>query len=343
MFPAQALAEALLARGWRVALSTDARGLRYAGGFPAAVERVGFRAESPARGGPLALAALARGAWAARGWMRATRPAVVAGFGGYPAFPALAAAWLLGLPRLIHEANGVLGRVNRLFAARVHAVACPPGGLARAPRAARLVETGNPVRPAVLAARAPYAPPGEETRLLAFGGSQGASAFSRLIPPALAALPGRGRLRVVMQAREGEAEAVRAALAGAGIAAEVRPFFDDMPARLAAAHLVVARSGASTVAELCAMGRPALLIPFPAAMDDHQSANARAMAEAGAAEVHAEAALTPEALSGHLTRLLGDPPRLAAMAAAALTLSQPDAAESLADLVESLAGGRSPR
>ncbi len=342
MFPAQALAEALLARGWRVALSTDARGLRYAGGFPAAVERVGFRAESPARGGPLALVALARGAWAARGWMRGARPAVVAGFGGYPAFPALAAAWMLGLPRLIHEANGVLGRVNRLFAARVHAVACPPGGLARAPAGARLVETGNPVRPAVLAARAPYAPPEGETRLVIFGGSQGASALSRLVPPALAALPDRRRLRVAMQAREAEADAVRATLDEAGITAEVRPFFDDMPQRLAAAHLVVARSGASTVAELCAMGRPALLIPFPAAMDDHQSANAAAMAAAGAAEVHAEAALTPAALSGHLARLLADPRGLSAMAAAALTLSQPDAAQRLADLVETLSRGRSP-
>ncbi|MGF1658982.1 MAG: undecaprenyldiphospho-muramoylpentapeptide beta-N-acetylglucosaminyltransferase [Rubrimonas sp.] len=351
MFPAQALAQEMLRRGWRVALSTDARGLRYAGGFPEAVARVAFAADSPSRGGALTRAAaparLLAGAFAARRWLARARPACVAGFGGYPAFPALAAAWSLGLPRLIHEQNGVLGRVNRLFAARVGAVACGTWPVARAPASARLIHIGNPVRDAVAAlAGGGYAPPGAggPVNLLVFGGSQGASVFATLVPQALAALPPalRGRLRLVQQAREGEAAAVRAALAQAGIAAEVAPFFDDMPPRIAEAHLVICRSGASTVAELAVIGRPAILVPFPAAMDDHQTANAAALAEAGAALLCAEAGLTPEGLAGQVTRLVEAPERLAEMARTAAALGRPHAAGALADLVERLAKGRRP-
>ncbi len=351
MFPAQALAQEMLRRGWRVALSTDARGLRYAGGFPEAVERVGFAAASPSRGGaaarlvaPLRLLA---GAASARAWCRRARPTCVAGFGGYPAFPALAAAWSLGLPRLIHEQNGVLGRVNRLFAARVGAVACGTWPLKRAPAAARLVHLGNPVRDAVVAlAGAPKPPPapGAPVDLLIFGGSQGASVFSTLAPAALAALPPdlRGRLRVSQQAREAESAGLRAAYAQAGIVAEIAPFFDDMPRRIASAHLVLCRAGASTVAELSAIGRPAILVPFPAAMDDHQSANAEALTQAGAALPCAEAGLTPERLAGHLAALIDAPGRLDAMARAAAALGRPQAGAALADLVERLAQGRSP-
>ena len=249
MYPAQALAETMLARGWRVALTTDARGARYAGGFPEAVERRPVASASFARGGLAgrltAPFALLRGVGQTLRWFRAARPGCVAGFGGYPAFPALAAATLLRLPRLIHEQNGVLGRVNRLFARRVDAVACGTWPLTAEPAGARLVHIGNPVRASVRPA--PYAPPAADgpARLLVFGGSQGASVFARAVPPALAALPEglRARLRLVMQARAEEAEGVRTACAAAGVEAEVAPFFADMPERLRAAHLVMARAG----------------------------------------------------------------------------------------------------
>jgi UDP-N-acetylglucosamine--N-acetylmuramyl-(pentapeptide) pyrophosphoryl-undecaprenol N-acetylglucosamine transferase len=343
MFPAQALAEAMLARGWRVALSTDARGLRYAGGFPEAVTRHALSAASFARGGLAGkLAAGPRLLWGvaqAWRWFRRARPAAVAGFGGYPAFPALAAAGLRRVPRLIHEQNGVLGRVNRLFARRVNSLACGTWPVTNAPAGAPLVHIGNPTRPTVRPA--PYTPPGETVELLVFGGSQGASVFAKAVPPALAALPEglRARLRVAQQAREGEVEATRAALGAAGIAAEVAPFFADMPERLARSHLVIARAGASTVAELATVGRPAILVPFAAAMDDHQAANARALAEAGGATVIAERDLTAPELAETLAALLPDGARLAAMAEAARTVACPEAARDLADLVEAIATG----
>jgi UDP-N-acetylglucosamine--N-acetylmuramyl-(pentapeptide) pyrophosphoryl-undecaprenol N-acetylglucosamine transferase len=352
MFPAQALAAEMLRRGWRVALSSDPRGLRYAGGFPPEVERRSLAAATFARGGLIAklLAPLriARGVLAARRWFGADRPTCVAGFGGYPALPALTAAWSMGLPRLIHEQNGVLGRVNRLFAGRVDAVACGTWPVSGASAGAALTHVGNPVRDAVraLAQSAPYAPPGEAgpVRLLAFGGSQGASILSRVAPEALAALPEdlRGRLRVTLQARPEDQTMAGRALSLAGIEAEVAPFFDDMPERLAAAHLVIARAGASTVAELSAIGRPSILIPFAAATDDHQSANAAALSAAGGAEVVTEAALTPQGLAGDIARLSGDPARLSAMAAAARACGRPGAAEDLADLVERISRRTAP-
>lgn len=353
MFPAQALAEAMLARGWRVALSTDARGLRYAGGFPEAAERRAISAATFARGGlaakalaPLRIAAGVAEAWA---WFGADRPAAVAGFGGYPALPALAAAGLRGVPRLIHEQNGVLGRVNRLFAARVEALACGVTPLIGAPAGAKLVDIGNPVRAAAQAsALVPYAPPGEGAlSLLAFGGSQGASALSRLLPEMMAALPEalRARLKVTAQAREAEAATLSAAL---GPEAEVAPFFADMPARIAAAQLVICRAGASTVAELAAIGRPSILIPYPAATADHQTANARPLAAAGAAILAPEqgpygTALTGAGLAAHVRAVLEDPACAASMAAAAKALGRPDADAALADLVERISEGKPAR
>ncbi|HUF87325.1 MAG TPA: undecaprenyldiphospho-muramoylpentapeptide beta-N-acetylglucosaminyltransferase [Thermohalobaculum sp.] len=344
MFPAQALAEEMLRRGWRVALTTDPRGLRYADGFPEAVERVTLRSASYRRGG---LAARARaplqilaGIREAGRRFRADRPACVAGFGGYPALPALAAAWRLGLPRLIHEQNAVLGRVNRLFAARVDRVACGTWPVTNAPSGAPLVHIGNPVRDAARAAAGiAYAPPGDgPLDLLVFGGSQGAAAFARLVPAAVALLPGelRARLRVTQQTRPGEDEAVAAAYARAGIEPHLAPFFADLPRRIAAAQLVIARAGASTVAELAAIGRPAILIPYPHAAEDHQSANAMALARPGGAILAPEAGLTTDALAGHIRAVLGDPARAARMAAAARAQGRPQATRDLADLVEEL-------
>jgi UDP-N-acetylglucosamine--N-acetylmuramyl-(pentapeptide) pyrophosphoryl-undecaprenol N-acetylglucosamine transferase len=347
MFPAQALAEEMLARGWRVDLSTDARGARYAGGFPGAVRRTVVNSATFARGGWAARLVvpfrIAAGVLAARRAFGADRPACVAGFGGYPAIPAMAAAWSLGLPRLIHEQNAVPGRVNRLFATRVHRVACGTWP-SRLPAGARAEHTGNPVRAAILAAAAlPYAPPAPEgpLHLLVIGGSQGASLFSRLLPGAIGGLDPafRARLRIAQQVREEDAAEVADAFRAMGVAAETAPFFADVPARLAGAHLVVARAGASSLAEITVTGRPSILVPYAAAMDDHQSANARPLAAAGAADVLPEAGLTAGTLAAHIAAILSDPDRAAAMAAAARSLGRPDAARRLADLVVSLAGG----
>ncbi len=345
MFPAQALAEALLARGWRVALSTDDRGARYAGNFPEAVARRVVPSATPARGGlgeklmvPLRIAG---GVLKAAGGMLIDRPRVVVGFGGYPAIPALTAAWLLRVPRLIHEQNGVLGRVNEVFARRVQAVACGawptqlPGGVAG-------MHVGNPVRDSVRErARSPYIPPGDyPMSLLVIGGSQGARILSDVVPPALALLGEdlRSHLRVAHQARPEDLERVEDAYAEAGIRAEVAPFFDDIARRFSEAQLVIARSGASTVADLAVIGRPSILVPLAAAIRDEQTANARALLKAEAAVLIPERHFTAEALAEQVEAVLTNPEAAERMAAGALTIGIPDAAERLADLVADIAG-----
>lgn len=343
MFPAQALAELLLAQGWRVKLSTDDRGARYAGGFPEAVERQVVKSATTARGGLSGkLAApfkIAAGVLAARRAFRRDRPAVVIGFGGYPTIPALSAAHLMGLPRMIHEQNGVMGRVNRMFAARVHRVACGTWPTIL-PQGISGQHVGNPVRGAVLdRAASPYVAPGEGAlNLLVIGGSQGARVLSQVVPAAIAALPAdlRTRLQVSHQARPEDADQVTAAYAAAGIAAEVQPFFTDVPDRIAAAHLVISRSGASSLADITVIGRPAILIPFAAATGDHQTANAQALADAGAAHVHPESVLDADSLTRDIRAILTDPAQATAMAQAALTLARPDAARRLYDLVEEI-------
>ncbi|WP_408592347.1 UDP-N-acetylglucosamine--N-acetylmuramyl-(pentapeptide) pyrophosphoryl-undecaprenol N-acetylglucosamine transferase [Paracoccus marcusii] len=343
MFPAQALAELLLAQGWRVKLSTDDRGARYAGGFPKAVERQVVKSATTARGGLSGkLAApfkIAAGVLAARRAFRRDRPAVVIGFGGYPTIPALSAAHLMGLPRMIHEQNGVMGRVNRMFAARVHRVACGTWPTIL-PQGISGQHVGNPVRGAVLdRAASPYVAPGEGAlNLLVIGGSQGARVLSQVVPAAIAALPAdlRARLQVSHQARPEDADQVTAAYAAAGIAAEVQPFFTDVPDRITAAHLVISRSGASSLADITVIGRPAILIPFAAATGDHQTANAQALADAGAAHVHPESVLDADSLTRDIRAILTDPAQATAMAQAALTLARPDAARRLYDLVEEI-------
>lgn len=344
MFPAQALAEEMLRRGWRVQLATDERGLRYGAGFPEAVGRVILSSGTFAQGGVaarlLAPFRILAGIMGAVRRFRRDWPACVAGFGGHPALPALAAAWQLGLPRLIHEQNAVLGRVNRLFARRVDRVVCGTWPVTNAPAGAVLAHLGNPVRDAVLAAAdTPYAPPGEgAVSLTVFGGSQGASAFARLVPAAVTLLPEalRRRLRIVQQVRPGEEGEVAAAYDAAGVSAELAPFFNDIPRHMAAAQLVIARSGASSVAELAAIGRPSILIPYPHAMDDHQTANAMALAQPGGAILAPEAGLTTDALARHIAQILLDPEGAVRMAAAAKAVGRPGAARDLAGLVEEL-------
>jgi UDP-N-acetylglucosamine--N-acetylmuramyl-(pentapeptide) pyrophosphoryl-undecaprenol N-acetylglucosamine transferase len=347
MFPAQALAEEMLRRGWCVTLSTDARGARYAGGFPAQVVREVVASATPARGGAVARALVpfmvGGGLAASIGRMLRHRPAVVVGFGGYPSIPALSAATALRIPRMIHEQNGVLGRVNRIFAKRVDRVACgtwptdlPPG--------VDGVHVGNPVRRAVLdKAGASYIPPGDyPMEILVIGGSQGARILSDVVPPAIAALPMdmRARLRIRQQARPEDIERVEKYYRDEAIEVDIRPFFDDIPLRMSEAQLVIARAGASTLADLTVIGRPAILIPYAAAAEDHQTANARGLEQAGAAEVVAEARLTPEALSARILGFLQDGRRALDMSRAALAFGRPDAAECLADMVVELARGQ---
>ncbi|WP_375691404.1 UDP-N-acetylglucosamine--N-acetylmuramyl-(pentapeptide) pyrophosphoryl-undecaprenol N-acetylglucosamine transferase [Pseudooceanicola sp. LIPI14-2-Ac024] len=346
MFPAQALAEVMLRRGWRVKLSTDARGARYTSGFPHSVEIEQLPSATFARGGLVAKAAapfqIAGGVMSAIWKMRRDRPEVVVGFGGYPAIPAMAAATALRLPRMIHEQNGVLGRVNQAFATRVDEIACGtwPTEL---PEGVEAVHTGNPVRMAVgERAGAGYIPPGDyPMSVLVMGGSQGARILSDVVPDAVAQLPEpiRRNIRVSHQAREEDLDRVGRAYADACIDADVQTFFQDVPRRMSEAQLVVTRSGASTVADLTVIGRPSILVPLAASIRDEQTVNARGLVEAGAAILMPESQFNAGTLADQMALVLGDPAGAEQMARAALTLGKPEAAQTLADMVERLSGG----
>ncbi|WP_170400395.1 UDP-N-acetylglucosamine--N-acetylmuramyl-(pentapeptide) pyrophosphoryl-undecaprenol N-acetylglucosamine transferase [Ruegeria arenilitoris] len=344
MFPAQALTEAMLQKGWRVRLSTDARGARYTSGFPHSTEIVEASSATFARGGLAAKALvgpkIAAGVSGMAVQMMRDRPDVVVGFGGYPSIPALGAATMLKIPRMIHEQNGILGRVNQLFATRVSQVACGiwPTDL---PEGAKGVHTGNPVRAAVLErAAAGYIPPGDyPMSILVMGGSQGARILSEVVPDAIAALPDalRDHIRVAHQARDEDAERVTAFYADHGIRAEVKPFFQDVPRRMSDAQLVISRSGASSVADISVIGRPSILIPFAAAAGDHQTANARGLVQAGGAIMIPENLLDVSVLTEQITAVLTNPEAAQKMAHAALSTGAPDATERLVHLVEDLA------
>lgn len=345
MFPAQALAEILLARGWRVKLSTDDRGARYTGAFPDAVEIEIVASATFDRGGVLAKAMvpfrLAAGVVSALFGMRRDRPDVVVGFGGYPSVPALAAAWGLRLPRMIHEQNGVLGKVNTWFAPKVDVMACGtwPTDL---PEGVEGIHTGNPVRMAVRErAAAGYIAPGPyPMSIVVIGGSQGARALSDIVPPAIAALPLDmvANLRISHQARDEDETRVATYYAEHGLDAEVMPFFHDVPARMSEAQLVISRSGASSVADIAVIGRPSILIPYPHATGDHQMANAQALVDAGAAIRIPESKLTIETLTEAIEAVLSNEHGAIKMVQAALSVGKPQAADHLAALVEELAG-----
>lgn len=348
MFPAQAFADEMRARGWATALVTDERGKKYAANFPAdwrqEVEAATFGSKLPHHviGAVMKLRA---GTKAAHAKFVETRPAIVAGFGGYPSYPSLSAARKLGLPIIIHEQNSVLGRVNKMFAPHARIVACGFERLDRLPPSAdankRVV--GNPVRMAIKAVREkpyPDLQEGGPISLLVTGGSQGARLFGQVIPHAIAKLDAglRARLTVVQQAREEQVASVEAIYREAGVNAIVAPFFGDMDKRLAETHLVIARSGASTVTELAIAGRPSILIPLAIAMDDHQTANAEGMLASGAADVIAEARFTVEALTPMLAERLSNVGVLKSRARAAWALGKPNAARELADLAEQASG-----
>ncbi len=349
LFPAEALAHELKARGWDVHLATDSRAKKFAAEFPSVKTHV-IPSATIAGKNPIAVAKSMMTLWSgylmSRRMIAAVKPSIVAGFGGYTTLPALFAANRMGVPTLIHEQNAVMGRANALLAKRVTAIA---GGFlpdAGAAYPEKTLLTGNPVRPAVLeAAKNAFSAPGKSGpfNLLVFGGSQGAQYFSEAIPAAIALLDAglRGRLVVTQQARSEDEAGVKQAYEKMGIKAEVSPFFDNMAGRIAASHFVISRAGASTVSEIAAIGRPSLLVPYPFALDHDQAANAAALEANGGTIVRQQKDLSPQILAGIITELAGNPAKSAAMAAAAKAAGKPNAASLLADLTEAIAGGKS--
>lgn len=349
MMPAHALATELVARGHRVALVTDARGARIPGLFDDVQTHIlpAGRITGNPLSWPGGVRAILSGRGMARRLYEAFEPSAVIGFGGYPAFPALSAAHSAGIPTAVHEQNAVLGRVNRLVANRVKAIATAYPDVERitARNLDKVHLVGNPVREDVLALRdRPYPMLDGDSvfRVLVVGGSQGANILSEVVPDGLAMLPEalRRRLQVTQQCRVEDIDAVRARYRTLGIPADLATYMTDIPERLAWTHLVIGRAGASTVAELTAAGRPAILVPLPSATDDHQTANVREMVAAGGARSIRQERFTPVELAKQMQKLGLDPQGLANAARAAWNCGRPNATRDLADLVESL--GRTP-
>ena len=348
LFPAEALGVELIRRGLRVRLATDSRALRYSGLFSRDMIDL-VPSETVRSRAPWSLAytgvMLAAGTAVALNLMRRLKPAAVVGFGGYPTLPPLLAARLSGVPGIVHEANAVLGRANRFLSNRVSAIATSlPGVLDRDPAlSGKTTTVGTPMRPAILAAAAvEFVSPASTAplRLLVVGGSQGARVMADIVPGAIERLEPAlwNRLILTQQVREEDMARVRAAYDRLNINAELAPFFGDLPARLASNHLVVSRSGAGTVAELAAIGRPSILVPLPGSIDQDQFANAGILAQANGALRIAQAEFTPEWLAAEISALAAEPERLTAMAAAARSVGRLDAAQRLADLVMKVAG-----
>ena len=347
LFPAQALAGELGRRGWAIDLVTDHRADKYGTAFPARSIRTVASATLASRS-PIAMLRtgfrLARGVWQSWRLIGKLRPKAVVGFGGYPTFPPIVAARISGTPAILHEQNAVMGRANRMLAGSVRAIATSfpeVGLLGRA--ASKAVHTGNPVREPVIAAMATPYPKrtiDDRFRLLVFGGSQGARYFSELMPELVAALPdeARARLDIVQQCRPEDIDEVGRIYKEQGIAAELMSFFTDMPARIAAAHLVICRSGASSIAELTAIGRPAILVPLPHALDQDQKNNARFVEEAGGGWIREQNDIEAVRLANEILEHMNDPACLEAAAGRARALGTADAASRLADLVERIAG-----
>ena len=347
MIPAYALGAELIARGHRVALVTDERGAKIPGSF--AEGQVHILPAGRLQGGPVGWVRAGLGIWRGRAMaielLRNFQPAAVIGFGGYPALPTLLAARSLGVATLVHEQNAVLGRVNRLLASRVDAIATAYPDIQRMPAGVtdKVHLVGNPVREAVIALRAQEFPPLDGDgifRLLVTGGSQGASILSTVVPDALALMPVafRQRLQVTQQCRPEDIERVRAAYSAHGIPADLMTYIEDMPEKLAWSHLVIARAGASTIAELTCAGRPAILIPLPSATDDHQTANVREMVSVGGARSIPQERFTTVELAKQMQKLALEPGALENAARRAHSVGRPNATRDLADLVEQSGG-----
>ena len=345
LFPAQALAEELTRRGYTIHLMTDERVRDYGKSFPAAethiVPSATLSLSKPWLVPGRALR-LYGGYRTARAILQRVRPLAVVGFGGYPSFPPILAAARLRIPSCVHDQNAVMGRANRVLARWADAVASSFPNLQGLPAAAegKLTITGNPVRDVALREKAAPYPPFDGFSLLVFGGSQGAQFFGDFMPKVFAAMRAEERsgIRLVQQVRAENMDQVAQSYRAMGLDCELQPFFMDMPRRIANAHLVVCRSGASTIAELGVIGRPAVMVPLPHAIDNDQLRNAESFAAAGAGWVHPQASLTPQGLAQFLTSLRSQQRQLQQAAAAALSHGRPDAAERLADLAEKLAG-----
>lgn len=347
VFPAEAVAEMLLARGHKIVLVTDKRFANFKTGVLSKVETLTIRTGTVAGGLSkkiMGIFLLFTGIIQALILLRKLRPDVVIGFGGYPSFPTLFAASYIGIPTIIHEQNSVLGRANRLLAGRVKKIATsfPETIMLEKKDKNKVSVTGNPVRASIRALRElPYSPISQDGKIniLVTGGSQGASVFSEVVPAAIALLPEnlRGRIRVDQQCREADLEKVRTAYRGIGVNADVASFFIDIPTRLAGAHLVIARSGASTVFELAVAGRPAILVPLPTSMDNHQYYNANAFEEIGGGWLISQDGFTPQSLAARLEAFITAPDTLAKAAENAKKLNSGNAAENCAELVLALA------
>jgi UDP-N-acetylglucosamine--N-acetylmuramyl-(pentapeptide) pyrophosphoryl-undecaprenol N-acetylglucosamine transferase len=349
IIPAYALASELMLRGHHVALVTDDRGMK----IPGCPDRLARHVLPAGRGGggPRGWINAARNIAAGRGMARQLnhhfQPSCVVGFGGYPALPTILAAFADKIPTVIHEQNAVLGRVNRFVAPKVNAIATAYPDVARvANRHKDKVHlVGNPVREEVIALRDESYPPLDEDgifRVLVTGGSQGASVLSDVVPEGLAQLPLnlRRRLQVTQQCREDDLERVRKVYAEHQIPAELATYLEDLPERLGWAHLVIGRAGASTIAELTCAGRPAILVPLPSAMDNHQAFNVSEMVNAGGARAIAQHQFTSKELAKQIQKMALLPGALENAAKAARSCGRPTAVRDLADLVETF--GRAP-
>ncbi len=345
LFPAMALAQELNRRGHEVHLATDERVKSYGGDFPAKKTHI-IPAATPSLRNPVKFIGagftILRGVVVSFSMLGKVKPDAVIAFGGYPSFPPFLAASLRGIPGMLHEQNAVMGRANRALArfAKILALQFEHTKGTDGFGGAKIV-TGNPVRDRVIeVAHIPYPSIGENSalKLLVFGGSQGARALSDLVPPAVAALPEdiKKRLLVTQQCRSEDLERVTAAYREARINVELSTFFDDLPTRMAQAHLVIARAGASSIAELGVLGRPAILVPLPGSLDQDQRANASIMESAGGGWLMDEATLSPQSLGKRLAGLLGDAQGLKTAAAKAKIVGRADAVERLADAAEAL-------
>ena len=351
MIPAHALAAELKSRGHGVMLVTDERGAR----FPGLFDNIPVHILPAGRlgGGPIGwvkgIASVLAGRSEARGLYRNHRPNAVVGFGGYPAVPSLLAASAMAIPSVLHEQNAVLGRANRFAAAEASAIATAYDKVERlkARYRGKAVTVGNPVREEVARLGEMPFPAFDEVaplKILITGGSQGAAVLGKVVPEGLGLLKAslRRRLQIIQQCRADDIERVRSSYAELFIPAELMTYIEDMPDKLAEAHLVIARAGASTIAELTAAGRPAILIPYPSATDDHQTANAREMTQAGGARTIAQTDFTPRVLARQIEAMAADPQALANAAARSLSVGRPHASRDLADLVERIGNGLSP-
>lgn len=346
LFPAQALARELQMRGYEVHLATDGRAAQFLKGFDGvAIHQI--TSATPSVRSPIklikAILSLGAGTLQARRLIRRIKPSIFIGFGGYPTVPPGIAARWSGVPVLLHEQNAAPGRANRLLAKWASGIARSLPG-ARFSSTAKDFETGNPVRQNVLNTRAAYGQrqANDPLNVVVFGGSQGAHIFSEVLPEALQALgDARHRIRLTMQVRAEDLERTMDALGRLGVTAELAAFFEDLPVRMAQSHLVIARAGASTVAELAVLGRPSILVPYPYALDHDQAANGAALAENGGALIVEQSQFNATSLSDHLQMFFTEPDRLHNMAKAAQNLAKPDATVRLANAVETIVGHQS--